>query len=237
MTRFDSKSLTGLIFTYFVILVLAMFFLFATSVCIQSYWWSGSLPEGEHWDAWSVRVYPEFFIYYPLTLGFFIIAMVSYPILISILTKKKNLISSTKMNFVILIGLFLPTEFVFGDPHILTYSLEDLGPILYTIWAPAYRFTIGWQGGFTPGPVAVGMLYISVVLCLFLYKYEMIDYQAFLMPIIITLIFIIVGLIQNVHVLLTATLSFPTLQLSAPSIVLGILIHGQEIRDGRRLSN
>ena len=234
--KLDSKTLTGLIFTFFVILVFAMLFLFLAAAHIPSYAWGGSLPGGGVWDAWGVRVYPEFFIYYPLALLFFITTMIFHPLLISLLAKNKSTISSSKMNFAIGLGLFIPAEFVFGNPPVLTYEAVNLGPTIYELIAPLYQFTISWSVGIHPSVTLIGLLFLSMIGCLYLYREEKIDYRMFLMPIILVLLFSLLSVVQYFHGLITSTLSFPTLQLIVPSFALGILSLGQEIRKDEQSS-
>lgn len=230
---FDNRLLIWLIYAFFTILVLAILFLFLAVIHIPSYAWGGSLPGGGVWDAWGVRVYPAFYLYYPLALLFIVIAMIFYPFLLNAVVRSKVSIPSTRINFVIVLGLLVPTEFIFGNPPVLTYGVDELGLLFYHIIAPLYRFTIEWMVGIHPTVAPIGILYIGIACCLFLYESGEIDYRMFLVPIILVSMFSLGVSVSLIVSLITTPLDLPTLQVIVPSFPLGILILGQQIRKER----
>ncbi len=237
------------------ILGCGMFFLFLANAFIipRSWGWSSN---GAYYDAFGIEVIPGFELVYSIAILLLLLATITYPIMVWLLSSQDKELSRNIRWFILTSGFLLPSMFVMGQPHVSYYTSYQLGFTCTGISAPLYLFRTSSFGVLIPNVYmiyslvwVVYLLYppisslvvpssLSILVSLFfvLYRNRSIRYRTFVLPIIITISFSLylfgVDLYQLMNMnIATLEIYFPIL-----SYPLGILILGQKIPKSRPLN-
>ena len=247
----NKKYIDRIIFYFLLIgIVGGLLELIFASLMVQSYHWGGISPSGDIWSTWGVILYPNFFIHRQIAIFLLLMAVILYPIWMwrSVNHTNKPTVKRSSNNLIL--GLFLPSFFIYGNPGGFYYGIAPTEFELTGVVTPIYNFIFTGVSSIDSGVTLSGLFpHQFALLGVYMFLFGLVQIKSlrfleqgrigirlFLLLIIVNLVFVLLlfgnampssflpsNLVSYSYTL--AKLSIPT-----PMFTIGILIQARSIQ-------
>ncbi|MFW9919258.1 MAG: hypothetical protein ACFFED_06650 [Candidatus Thorarchaeota archaeon] len=219
-----------------VIVVIDAILFFATSRLVQYHHWTTDWQGTSHGDHWGWRVSPVYFTYIALSLSLSLIILVAYPFFLQSRANVDAAKGRMLRKRYLLMGLLIPFLYQYSDLQADIYGYSDFGATITQVAIPILPFIPFYSTLLMMQTTLVGLaLIILTIVGIIKYENGAISYRAFLLPIVLTLLFSLSVLSFTLYNLVVSNQLL--VLIPVPSFSLGVLLYARELYSDSKSSS